>query len=116
MKKFISIASVVLVLCSIFCMLTACKDDDAGIVYTVEDKTYEVGDKFSTGDVVITAVQNGEKIKIDTHLVFDAKAVEDDLEDGKFVKTGSYVVAVYAVEIREDLKIGDWKVIVKEKE
>lgn len=115
MKRVVPIVLVALVLCSVFCMFTACKDDDTGIVYTIEDKTYEVGSTFSTGDAVITAVQNGKKIKIDTHLAFDSKAVEDDLKDGKFEKAGSYVVGVYAVEIREDLKIGEWKITVKEK-
>ena len=116
MKKFISIASVALILCCIFCLFTACKDDDAGIVYTIEEKTYEVGDTFSTDNVTITAINNGEKIKIDKNLVFDTEAIEADLEDGKFTKVGTYTVAVYAVENRTDMKIGDWKITVKEKE
>lgn len=116
MKKFISVVSVALVLCCIFCLFTACKDDDAGIVYTLEETTYEVGDAFSTSDAVITAVNNGEKIKIDTHLVFDTDEIEADLEDGKFTQAKTYSVAVYAVEKRSDLKIGDWKITVEEKE
>ena len=116
MKKIISVVSVALVLCCIFCLFTACKDDNAGIVYTLEETTYEVGDTFSTGDATITAVYNGEKIKIDTHLVFDTEALEEELEDGKFTKAGTYTVAVYAVENRSDLKIGDWKITVTEKE
>jgi len=117
MKKFVSIASTVLILCCLVCLFTACKDDEAVIdSYNVESKSYVVGDTFSTSDAVITAeLKNGEKVKIDTHLKFDTTAVDIDLTDGKFTKAGTYVVPVYAIEERTDLKIGDWTVTVTEK-
>ncbi len=117
MKKFISIASTALILCCFVCLFTACKDKEAVIdSYSVESKSYVVGDTFSTSDAVITAVlKNGEKVKIDKNLKFVTDGIDADLEDGKFVKTGSYTVAVYAVEERADLKVGDWTVTVTEK-
>ena len=117
MKKFVSIASTVLILCCLVCLFTACKDDEAVIdSYNIESKSYVVGDTFSTSDAVITAVlKNGEKVKIDKNLKFVTDAVDADLKDGKFVKAGTYSVAVYAVEERVDLKIGDWSVTVNEK-
>lgn len=117
MKKFISIASTVLILCCFVCLFAACKDKEAVVdSYSIENKTYTVGDTFSTSDAVITAVlKNGEKVKIDTNLKFVTDAVDADLKEGKFEKAGEYSVAVYAVEERSDLKIGDWIVTVNEK-
>lgn len=117
MKKIISIASAVIVLCCAIFLFTACADDKTATIksYSIEEKTYVVGDTFSTDDVVITAeLNNGEKRKIDTHLKFDTAEIEKKLDDGKFTEKGEYIVTVYAVEERKDMKIGDWKIIVGE--
>ena len=118
MKKFISIISTVLVLCCAVCLFTACKEDAAVIdksSFVIEEKTYAVGDAFSTSDVVITAkLKNGEVRKIDSHLKFVQDELTDEVldKDKKFIKEGTYNVKVYYVEERDDMEIGTWKITV----
>ncbi len=117
MKRIVSIASAVIILCCAIFLFTACADDKSATIksYSIEKTEYSVGDTFSTDDVVITAeLHNGEKRKIDTNLVFDDSAIKDQLEDGAFTEAGAYTVTVYATEKRDDLKIGDWTITVVE--
>ncbi len=117
MKKFLTIVSIVLVLVCAVCLFTACKDEAYIQGYTIENKTYTVGDTYASSDVAITATLSDDSTKtISENLIFVGDG-EEDLnlnDDGCFTKTGSYSVKVYALEEREDLFIGTWTIVVED--
>ena len=118
MKKTITVLFLVAVLLTSICVLIACEDEEATIesYQDIEKKIYAVGDTYNSSDVVIIAnLKDGTTRKITKNLVF----VGDDeetlkLEDGKFTTAGVYNVTVYALEEREDYKIGVWTIEVRD--
>ena len=118
-KNLILVLTLIVILVASVCILTACDKDEATVKsYEIAEKEYSIGDKFATSDVAVTAnLTDGTTKKCTNNIVVDDSAIESKLdEDSKFVdgSAGTYTLKVYAVEIRDDLLIGEWKVIVSE--
>ncbi len=118
MKKIVVSLLVIVTVVMIATCFVACTKDEVGIesFNAIEDKTYYIGDTYKSSDIVLTAkMKDGTTANITKNLVFegdDAQSLSLD-ENGKFTKAGTYVVKVYRFENREDLAIGEWKIIVK---
>ena len=115
MKKTLLIVLCIAVLTASFCAFIACEKDEEAVIdsYSIESKSYAIGDAYSQGDVKITATLTDKTtIDVTENLVFDGddKATLSLDKDGKFTKKGEYTVTVYRFEKREDLEIGKWTI------
>jgi hypothetical protein len=119
MKKTTVIILVISLLAVTACLFAACGDKEAVIesYNAIDSKTYAVGDTYSSSDVAVVAkLKDGTTRNITQNLVFDGDD-ETSLkldDDGNFTEAGTYYVTVYALEKRDDLKIGVWTIIVNE--
>ncbi len=117
MKKTITVIALIIVLTVSCFALVACKDDASDLHdFVIAEKTYKIGDVYASGDITVTATANEKTYNVDKNLVFvgdDADALKLD-KDGKFTEAGTYTVKVYTVEERDDMYVGEWKIVVED--
>lgn len=125
MKKFFTVALLIIAVVMSVSVLTACseKDDTATVVdYEITSNTYVVGDVFDTSKVKITAnMSDDTTLPVDSNLYFtgnDKDSLKLD-ENNKFTTAGTYKVGVYLLvnDDRENNRffLGEWELIVKAK-
>lgn len=117
MKKTIKVLALVIAFCAVACTFVACGNDDVTIkgYEKIEDDVYKVGDEFKESDAKIVATfSDGSTKEITNNLIFDGKDALKLDKDGKFTaeSVGTHKITVYALEIRDDYKIGEWTITV----
>lgn len=117
MKKTLTILLLIAMLSAVVCVFAACEDDE--VVFEkyseIENDIYKVGDSFKETDAEILAeYSDGTTKTIANNLVFDGKDALKLDDDGKFTdeSVGTHKITVYALEKRDDMKIGEWTIIV----
>lgn len=116
MKKAIIVVLALVMVVSAAVLFVACGEKGEAVIKSyqlpLETKTYAVGDKYDSSDVVIVAnLEDGTTRKVTKNLVLVGDDEESlKLEDGCFTQAGEYEVEVYALEEREDFLIGSWKI------
>ena len=117
MKNTIKVLVFIIAICAAMCMFVACGNDDVTIngYEKIEDDVYKVGDEFKESDGEIVATfSDGSTKKITNNLVFDGKEALKLDDDGKFTSESveTHKITVYALEKRDDYKIGEWTITV----
>ena len=114
MKKTIVLLLCIVLSVAAVCLFVACEDDKEPVIESykaIETDNYAIGDEYKQSDAEVVAVlKDGTTKNITKNLVFVG---EDGLkldDDGKFTEAGEYTIKIYALEEREDLLIGEWKI------
>ncbi|MCR4661223.1 MAG: hypothetical protein K5765_04375 [Clostridia bacterium] len=114
MKKFISLFLVLAVALSCLVVLASCNKDNTVSIssYTIAEKEYEVGAKFSTSDISVKAIMSdGSEKTVSKNIIVDEESADLKLnDDNTFSEAGTYVLKVYLIEKREDCEIGSWTI------
>lgn len=116
MKKTVSIVAVLLIVATIACVLTACKNKTDEVTvssYEIKETVVNVGDKH--GNPTITAkLSDGTEKTVSKNLVYNEEDIAKlELKDDKYTKSGKYEVKVYILEEQAKYHIGTWKITVK---
>lgn len=118
MKKTISLAFILALICVLTFTLIACDDKEDEVTiksYEIQDLEVVEGDKLDTSKVVIVCHKSDDTtVEVKNNLVFDKTAIEEKLDDEDTLSNdsaGEYIVPVYHL----DKHIGDLKVIVQVK-
>jgi hypothetical protein len=125
MKKFFTVALLIIALAVSVTLLTACSDetDMATVIdYEIAPNSYFVGDTFDSSKVSIKAnMSDDTSLPVDSNLFFTGNDKESlKLDDAqKFTTAGTYKVKVYLLvdDDRENNRffLGEWELVVKAK-
>ncbi len=114
MKKTIVLLLCIVLSVAAVCIFVACSDDGEPVIESykeIEADTYAIGDAYKQADAEVVAVlKNGKTRNITKNLVFVGEDALNLDDDGNFTEAGEYTVKIYALEEREDLLIGEWKI------
>lgn len=125
MKKFFTVALLIIAVAMSVTLLSACSDETAMatvIDYEITPNSFFVGDTFDTSKVKITAnMSDDTTLPVDSNLFFTGNDKDSlKLDDNqKFTTTGTYNVNVYLLvdDDRENNRffLGEWEIVVKAK-
>ncbi|MCI5790785.1 MAG: hypothetical protein MR239_02710 [Clostridiales bacterium] len=116
MKKTVSIVAVLLIVATLACVLTACKNKTDEVTvssYEIKETVVNVGDKHGT-PTITAKLSDGTEKTVSKNLVYNEEDIAKlELKDDKYTKSGKYEVKVYILEEQEKYLIGTWKITVK---